>query len=63
MARLEYTKTIEHYSFSAPRYVSEEDFMIIKMKIKQQPNTPLVDESSVEQSENRLGGVLPLQHG
>ena len=58
MARFEYTKTIEHYSFSAPRYVSEEDYNIIKMKIKQQPNTPLVDESSVEQSENRLGGVL-----
>jgi hypothetical protein len=58
MARLEYTKTIEHYSFSAPRYVSEEDFMIIKMKIKQNPSAPLVDESSVEQSENRLGLVL-----
>ena len=58
MARFEYTKTIEHYSFSAPRYVSEEDYMIIKMKIKQNPSAPLIKESSVEDSHDRLSGVL-----
>jgi hypothetical protein len=58
MARLEYTKTIEHYSFTAPRFVSEEDFLIIKMKIKQNPSAPLINESSVEDSHDRLTGFL-----
>jgi amino acid transporter len=58
MARFEYTKTVEHYSFKAPRMISEEDFNIIKMKIRMNPSEPLIDEKTVERSHDRLSGIL-----
>ncbi len=58
MARFEYTRTVEHYSFRVPRMVSEEDYNIIKMKIRMNPSEPLIDEKMVERGHDRLSGIL-----
>ena len=58
MARFEYTRTVEHYTFTPPRIVSEQDFNIIKMKIRQNPHAPLIDETSAEASHNSMGGLV-----
>jgi hypothetical protein len=54
MARFEYTKTVEHYSFNPPRMVSEEDFRIMKMKIKMNPEARLIDEKEAEKKHEHL---------
>ena len=54
MARIYYTKTIEHYAFNPPQVISEEDFNILKMKIGMNPSAPLIDERSVESSHDKM---------
>ncbi|MFN5910042.1 MAG: hypothetical protein ACK45H_01780 [Bacteroidota bacterium] len=58
MARFEYTRTVEQYSFAPPRMVSEEDYNIIKMKIRMNPSEPLIDEKKVERGHNILSAIV-----
>jgi hypothetical protein len=58
MARFEYTKTVEYYSFTPPRSINEALYEQLKSQIKRHPNLPLVDEEVVEKSHNRLSGIL-----
>ena len=58
MARFEYTRTVEYYSFNPPSYISEGQFYQMKSQINKHPNLPLVDEESGEKSHSRLLGVL-----
>jgi hypothetical protein len=54
MARLEYTRTIEQYSFSVPQFVSEENYNLMKLKIKMNPNLPLVDGTKAESKHEQI---------
>jgi hypothetical protein len=58
MARFEYTRTIEHYTFTPPRFISREDYEQLKKQIEKHPKLPLVDEENVEKSHGRLSAVL-----
>jgi hypothetical protein len=58
MARFKYTKTVENYSFNPPRNISEEQFNQLKSQIKRNPNEPLIDETSVQNSHERLTTLL-----
>ena len=60
MARFEYTKTVEQYSFIPPRIVSEEDFRIMKMKIQMNPEAPLINETEAENKHDRLTLLVVL---
>lgn len=60
MARFEYTKTVEHYSFTPPRMVSEEDFRIMKMKIQMNPEAPLIEENKAESRHGVLTIIVVL---
>ena len=54
MARFNYTKTIEHYKFNPPKYISEEQFYQLKLQIKRNPSDPLIDENAAQKSHDRL---------
>jgi len=58
MARFEYTRTIENYTFTPPRFISREDYELLKKQIEKHPNLPLVDEVNIEKSHGRLSAVL-----
>ncbi len=54
MARFEYTKTIEQYNFTPPQSISEEDFIKLKIQIRENPNSPLINETKVSDSHDKL---------
>lgn len=54
MARFEYTKTIEHYNFTPPQSISEEDFIKLKTRIRENPNSSLINETTVSDTHDRL---------
>lgn len=60
MARFQYTRTIEHYSFTPPRFISESEYYSIKMKILQAPEEPLVKEEVAEKNHGRLTLILAV---
>jgi hypothetical protein len=43
MARFEYTRTITHYQFTPPEFISEQQFDQLQMQIKSKPEEPLID--------------------
>jgi hypothetical protein len=54
MARFEYTKTIEQYNFTPPESISEVDFIKLKIQIRENPNSPLINETKVSDSHDKL---------
>jgi hypothetical protein len=58
MARFEYTRTIEHYSFTPPRFISRDDYEQLKKQIEKHPNLSLVEEEKVENKHEKLGLIL-----
>jgi hypothetical protein len=58
MARFEYTKTIEHYSFTPPSFISEEQYNQLKRQVTKHPNIPFIDEDAVEKSHGRLSVLV-----
>jgi hypothetical protein len=60
MARFEYTRTIEQYSFSIPQFVSEENYNLLKMKVIMNPSAPLMDETSAESKHEKLTVLIVI---
>jgi hypothetical protein len=58
MARFTYTKTIESYTFNPPKYISVEEFNQIKLQIRRNPDAPLIDENTVQNSHEKLTTIL-----
>lgn len=58
MARITYTKTIENYNFSIPSYISEEQYILMKIEVQKNSNVPLIDENTVQKSHDKLTTVL-----
>jgi hypothetical protein len=60
MARITYTKTIENYNFSIPSFISEEQYIFMKIELQKNPNTPLIDENTIQKSHDKLTTVLVI---
>jgi hypothetical protein len=60
MARITYTKTIENYNFSIPSFISEEQYIFMKIELQNNPNTPLIDENTIQKSHDKLTTVLVI---
>lgn len=58
MARFEYTKTVEHYSFNPPRFISQEDYNIMKMKLQMNPHAPLINETDALKGSDRMNIIV-----
>ena len=58
MARFNYTKTVEHYSFNPPQMISEVEYNQLKTKILQNPDATLIDEQAEQKSHDKLTTVL-----
>lgn len=60
MARFNYTKTVEHYSFNTPQMISEVEYNQLKTKILQNPDATLIDEQAEQKSHDNLSTVLMI---
>ena len=60
MARFEYIRTIEYYTFTPPQFISREDYELLKKQIEKHPKLSLVDEENIEKSHGRLSAVLVI---
>jgi hypothetical protein len=60
MARFNYTKTVEHYSFNPPQMISEVEYNQLKTKILQNPDATLIDEQAEQKSHDNLSTVLMI---
>jgi len=54
MARFTYTKTVENYSFTPPRTITETEYNSLKLQVLQNPSEPLIDEMQARNSHERL---------